>query len=328
VVLGAALAGSRTYTASASQGILLMAEVLYNIAGPRAHRHDLRQPRVSARRCRSGTTSRIRWRCATPAGSSSTAPTTRRRSTPPSRPTASPSARTAGDGLHRRLFTLTHTLEPIDIPPQQLVDLFLPPYQFARTLDPRNPISMGTLVSPDHYSEARHSHHQALLNAADEIVAADADWGAASGRQYGGLLQVEGDPDAEIAILTLGSVHGTLAGCARPASRTRSGQADPPALIPPLPDRGPAAGLRRLTDLVVLERALSPGGGGIVGVEVKAALLGLPNPPRVHNFAVGLGGRDIPLDTYPRLLQTVRSQAPGPFALFDVDLGRLPPEDR
>jgi pyruvate ferredoxin oxidoreductase alpha subunit len=78
----------------------------------------------------------------------------------------------------------------------------------------------------------------------------------------------------------------------------------------------------------VLERALSPGGGGIVGVEVKAALLGLPNPPRVHNFAVGLGGRDVPLDIYPRLLQTVRSQPPGPFALFDVDLGRLPAEDR
>jgi len=83
-----------------------------------------------------------------------------------------------------------------------------------------------------------------------------------------------------------------------------------------------------VTDLVVLERALSPGGGGIVGVEVKAALFDMPNPPRVHNFAVGLGGRDIPLDIYPRLLQTVRSQLPGPFAVFDVELDKLPAEDR
>jgi pyruvate ferredoxin oxidoreductase alpha subunit len=225
-------------------------------------------------------------------------------------------------------FSLTHTLEPIDIPPQQLVDLFLPPYQFARTLDPRNPISMGTLVSPDHYSEARHSHHQALLNAADEIVAADADWEAASGRHYGGLLQVEGDPDAEIAILTLGSVHGTLAD-----ARDLHPELGPVKLIRlrsfrPFPTAALLQACAGVTDLVVLERALSPGGGGIVGVEVKAALLGLPNPPRVHNFAVGLGGRDVPLDIYPRLLQTVSSQPPGPFALFDVDLGRLPQEDR
>jgi hypothetical protein len=63
------------------------------------------------------------------------------------------------------------------------------------------------------------------------------------------------------------------------------------------------------------QQALAAGGAGLEG-----------EPGLGH--AVGLGGRDVPLDIYPRLLQTVRSQPPGPFALFDVDLGRLPAEDR
>jgi pyruvate/2-oxoacid:ferredoxin oxidoreductase alpha subunit len=129
-----------------------------------------------------------------------------------------------------------------------------------------------------------------LRDEQNEIVAADADWAAISGRSSGGLLQVEGDPDAEIAILTLGSVHGTLAD-----ARELHPELGPVKLIRlrsfrPFPTAALLQACAGLTDLVVLERALSPGGGGIVGVEVKAALLGLPNPPRVHNFAVGLGG--------------------------------------
>jgi pyruvate ferredoxin oxidoreductase alpha subunit len=225
-------------------------------------------------------------------------------------------------------FTLTHTLEPIDMPSQEQVDAFLPPYHFARTLDPMKPISMGTLVSPDFYPEARHSHHQALLNAAAEIVAADADWCALTGRSQGSLVQVEGDADASVAILTLGSVIGTLAD-----AREMHPELGPVKLIRlrafrPFPSEALLQACAGVTDLVVLERALSPGGGGIVGAEVKAALFDRPNPPRVHNFAVGLGGRDVPLDIYPRLLQTVRSQLPGPFAVFDVELDKLPAEDR
>ncbi len=328
VVLGAAVAGSRTYTASASQGILLMSEVLFNIAGSRvpivmtcANRAvsaplsiwNDQQDSMAVRDA-----GWIQLYCADNQEAVDTTIQAYRIAERTELPVM-----VCVDG-----FTLTHTLEPIDIPSQEQVDAFLPPYQFARILDPMKPISMGTLVSPDHYPEARHSHHQALLKAADEIVAADADWGALSGRSHGGLLHVEGDPDARIAILTLGSVIGTLAD-----AREMHPELGPVKLIRlrsfrPFPIEALLRACAGLTDLVVLERALSPGGGGIVGVEVKAALLGLPNPPRVHNFAVGLGGRDVPLDTYPRLIETVRAQAPEPFALFDVDTGKLPPEDR
>lgn len=328
VVLGAAVAGSRTYTASASQGILLMSEVLFNIAGSRvpivmtcANRAvsaplsiwNDQQDSMAVRDA-----GWIQLYCADNQEAVDTTIQAYRIAERTELPVM-----VCVDG-----FTLTHTLEPIDIPSQEQVDTFLPPYHFARTLDPMKPISMGALVSPDYYPEARHSHHQALMKAADEIVAADADWCALSGRSHGGLLQVEGDTEASIAILTLGSVFGTLAD-----ARELHPELGPVKLIRlrafrPFPTEALLQACAGLTDLVVLERALSPGGGGIVGVEVKAALLDMPSPPRVHNFAIGLGGRDVPLDTYPRLLQTVRSQAPGPFALFDVDTGKLPVEDR
>jgi pyruvate ferredoxin oxidoreductase alpha subunit len=328
VVLGAAVAGSRTYTASASQGILLMSEVLYNIAGSRvpivmtcANRAvgaplsiwNDQQDSMAVRDA-----GWIQLYCADNQEAVDTTIQAYRIAERTELPVM-----VCVDG-----FTLTHTLEPIDLPSQEQVDAFLPPYHFARTLDPMKPISMGTLVSPDFYPEARHSHHQALLHAAAEIVAADVDWCALTGRSQGSLLQVEGDADASIAILTLGSVIGTLAD-----AREMHSEQGPVKLIRlrafrPFPTAALLQACAGLTDLVVMERALSPGGGGIVGAEVKAALFDMPSPPRVHNFAVGLGGRDVPLDIYPRLLQAVRSQAPGPFAVFDVDIDKLPAEDR
>jgi pyruvate ferredoxin oxidoreductase alpha subunit len=85
------------------------------------------------------------------------------------------------------------------------------------------------------------------------------------------------------------------------------------------------AGLRHL---IVVERALSLGGGGIVGVEVRAALTEISDAPQVHNVAVGLGGRDIPLDIYPRLLAAIDGKQPVRFSIFDADLDKLPEEDR
>jgi pyruvate ferredoxin oxidoreductase alpha subunit len=225
-------------------------------------------------------------------------------------------------------FTLTHTLEPIDIPEQDQVDSYLPPYQFARTLDPSKPISMGTLVSPDYYPEARHSHHQALLNAQTEILAADQDWAAISGRRCGGLLEVDGDGEAEIGILALGSILGTLSD-----ARKMHPELGPTKLIKlrsfrPFPIEALLEACVGLRHLIVVERALSLGAGGIVGVEVRAALTEMPNAPAVHNFAVGLGGRDIPLDIYPRLLSAIDDKHPVRFNILDVNLDKLPEEDR
>ena len=327
LVLGAACAGSRTYTASASQGILLMSEVLYNIAG-------LRIPMVMTCANRAISAPLSIWNdqqdsmavrdagwiqlyCANNQEAVDTTIQAYRIAEATELPVM-----VCMDG-----FTLTHTLEPIDIPEQAMVDAYLPPFNFSRALDPANPISIGTLVSPDHYSEARHSHHHALLAAADEIIAADADWQQLSGRAAGGLLSVSGPNDAQIGILTLGSIYGTLSAASDtytdlPATKLINLRAYRPFPVDAL--RLACSGL---TELIVLERALSPGFGGIVAPEVHAALSGRRENPRIHSFAVGLGGRDIPLEIYRMLHKRIDVDEPRPFSIIDVEREKLPVED-
>ncbi len=328
VVLGAAAAGSRAYTASASQGILLMSEVLYNIAGMRipmvmtcANRAisaplsiwNDQQDSMSVRDA-----GWIQLYCADNQEAVDTTIQAYRIAERTELPVM-----VCVDG-----FTLTHTLEPIELPGQDEVDSFLPPYAFARALDPARPLSMGTLVSPDHYPEARHSHHHALLKAQQEIIDADLDWAGVSGRGYGGLLRIDGGDTAEIGILTLGSVMGTL----RDARSEHPGR-DAVKLIQlrsfrPFPIEALQQACQGLKHLVVLERALSPGAGGIVGSEVRAAMSELRDAPMIHNYAIGLGGRDVPLDLYQTVLDMVASGGINRFSILDADLEKLPPEDR
>ncbi|GAB6067839.1 pyruvate ferredoxin oxidoreductase subunit alpha [Methylothermus subterraneus] len=325
VVLGAAASGARAYTASAAQGILLMAEVLYNIAG-------LRVPMVltCANRALSAPLSIwndqqdsmavrdagwIQLYCADNQQAVDTTVQAFRIAETLELPVM-----VCVDG-----FVLTHTLEPLEIPSQEQVDAFLPPYRFSRTLDPARPLTLGTLVAPEDYTEVRYAHHRAMLRALDVIEAVDAEWQALVGRRAGGLVGVEGPEDAEVGILTLGSVFGTLADAREILNA-------PVKLLHlrafrPFPVAALQQACQGLRELIVLERAFSPGGGGIVGAEVRAALSELAQPPRVHNFAVGLGGRDVPLETLSRLLAAIE-EGSWRFAIFDVDLTRLPEEER
>ncbi|HXH64752.1 MAG TPA: hypothetical protein VNH42_04485, partial [Mariprofundaceae bacterium] len=176
VVLGAVAAGSRSYTATSSQGILLMAEVLYNIAG-------MRLPMVltCANRAVSAPISIwndqqdsmavrdsgwIQLYCSDNQEAVDTTVQAFRISERTELPVM-----VCVDG-----FTLTHTLEVLDLPEQKQVDAFLPAFRFSRALDPQKPITLGTLVTPDYFTEVRHAHHRAMLKAMDEIVAADHDW--------------------------------------------------------------------------------------------------------------------------------------------------------
>lgn len=324
VVLGAVAAGARAYTASSSQGILLMAEVLFNIAG-------LRMPLVltCANRALSGPLSIwndqqdsmavrdagwIQLYCASNQDAVDTTIQAYRIAERCELPVM-----VCVDG-----FTLTHTLEVIDLPRQDEVDRMLPPFVFERRLDPNNPISIGTLVSPDFYTEARYSHHQALQESLPVIEQAAQEWQAISGRQQDALLRCTGPATAKVGILTLGSVAGTLEAALElypdePATRLIALRC-----FRPFPADAIRAACAGLTDLVVLERALSPGSGGIVGSEVRAAFSASTDAPRIHNFSVGLGGRDIPLSILPRLHQAVRDGLGLPFAILDLEPDRLP----
>lgn len=328
VALGAAAAGSRAYTASSSQGIMLMSEVLYNIAG-------LRVPMVLTCANRAVGAPLSIWNdqqdsmavrdagwiqlyCADNQEAVDTTIQAFRIAEATELPVM-----VCVDG-----FVLTHTMEPIDLPDQTVVDAFLPPYHFARMLDPARPISLGTLVDPAWFTEARHSHHHALLKALPVIEQIDRDWQAATGRTAGGLLDVIGPADAPTAILCLGSVASTFTEVLEDHP-----PGDPVKLIKlrafrPFPAEALRAACAGVKTLIVLERALSPGLGGIVSVEVQAILATVPDAPAVHGFAAGLGGRDMPVELLPDLLAAARAGRPGEFTIADVQLSKLPEEDR
>ena len=329
VALGAAVAGSRAYTASASQGILLMAEVLFDIAG-------LRIPLVMtcANRALSGPLNIwndqqdsmavrdagwIQLYCATNQEAIDTTVQAFRIAERCELPVM-----VCVDG-----FTLTHTLEPLDLPSAEQVDGYLPAYRFRHGLDPADPRSLGTLVAPEHFSEVRHAHHQALLRAQTEIEKADNDWAQVVGRHCGGLLEVRGDPDARLGILTLGSVLGTLEDAMDNDPSLPRARFIKLRSYRPFPTEALREACEGLDTLIVLERALSPGAGGIVGPEVQTALIEMESPPRVHNFAAGLGGRDLSLDLYRRLVDAVvgDNQRKG-FSIIDADPTLLPEADR
>lgn len=326
VVLGAAVAGSRAYTASSSQGILLMAEVLYNIAG-------MRVPLVLT--CANRTVGApiniwndhqdsmavrdsgwIQLYCVDNQDAVDTTVQAFRLAEELEVPVM-----VCVDG-----FILTHLFEPIDLPAQELIDGFLKPYAFSRQLDPRAPLSLGALVGPDYFTETRHALDDAMMRAVDLIPAIDAEWRDAGGHETGGLLRVEGGPDAEIGVLTLGSVFGTLS-----EARAELLPDAPIRLMAlrtfrPFPVEALRAACAGLRELVVLERALSPGAGAIVGTEVRAALAGMDAPPRVHACAAGLGGRDIPMDLLPRLLEVAGAEHPARFRIVDLAVDKIETE--
>ena len=326
VVLGAVAAGSRSYTATSSQGLLLMSEVLYNIAG-------MRLPMVltCANRAVSAPISIwndhqdsmavrdagwIQLYCSTNQEAVDTTIQAFRISERTELPVM-----VCVDG-----FTLTHTLEVIDLPKPDEVDAFLPAFSFSRALDPGKPMTHGTLVTPDYFTAIRHAHHRAMVKAKDEIIAADDDWAAVTGRASGGLIRAEGTMDADTAVLAVGAVAGTL--------QEAVAQLEQPIRLLTLRcfRPFPEAELRRLCAgakrLIVLERALSPGAGGIIGAEVRAALSRMPDVPEIHNYAAGLGGRDMPLDLLTRMLEASQQPADEAFAIFDVELDKLPAGER
>lgn len=326
VALGAAAAGSRAYCATASQGLLLMSEVLYNIAG-------LRVPLVLT--CANRTVGApiniwndhqdsmalrdagwVQLYCTDNQDAVDTTIQAFRIAERLEVPVM-----VCVDG-----FILTHLFEAIDVPDPAQVDGFLPPYRFSRTLDPQNPQTLGTLATPEYFTETRLGLHNALEAALGEIVEADRIWQEVTGRSSGALLQAEGDADASVGVLTLGSVFGTL--CESLEDHPEVGPVRLLALraFRPFPADALRAACEGLRELVVLERAMSPGIGPIVASEVRAALSEMPAPPRVHAFAAGLGGRNVPMDIVPRLVKACAAERPTRFAVIDADPSKLAPE--
>jgi pyruvate ferredoxin oxidoreductase alpha subunit len=191
-------------------------------------------------------------------------------------------------------FILTHAVERVDIPTQAQVDAFLPPFEPVQSLDPADPISLGAMVGPDAFTEVRYLQYYKQQNALPLIEDLAREFKEIFGREAGGLLRTYGADDAELVIVAMGSLSGTIKDV---IDEMRADGASV-ALVTlvtfrPFPTEALNAALAHARDVVVIEKALDAGMGGPLASNISIALRDLPRPPKLHSAIAGLGGRPI-----------------------------------
>ena len=293
VLIGASAMGARTYTATTSQGLLFMAEAVYNAAG-------LGLPIVMTIANRAiGAPINI-W----------------------NDHSDSMSMRDAGwiqlfaednqeaVDLHIQAFRLaeelscpvmvcmdgyilTHAYEVVDLPTQEQVDAYLPAFEPVQVLDPQDPVSIGAMVGPEAFAEVRYLAHDKHLRALEAIPRLSQAFQDIFQRRSGGLLKTYHTDEAETILLALGSVNGTIKDAVDDL-RKEGWPVGSIALCAfrPFPSHALRYVVKEAKRIIVIEKDLAVGKGGIVSSDVKMALQGLPII--VDTVIAGLGGRPIP----------------------------------
>lgn len=315
--IGASAAGARTYTATASQGLLYMAEAVYNASG-------LGLPIVMTVANRAiGAPINI-W----------------------NDHSDSMSQRDSGwiqiyaednqeaVDLHLQAFRLaeevslpvmvcmdgfilTHAVEEVDLPDQALVDGFLPPFEPRQVLDPADPVSIGAMVGPEAFTEVRYLAHLRQMRALELIPQIAAEFGAVTGRIRDGLISGYQLEDADTVVVALGSVLGTLKDTVDElrADGHRVGILGITSFRP-----FPLAAVRRALagakGVIVLEKALAVGIGGIVSSNVRTALADLSIP--TSTVIAGLGGRPILVESLREMILKARDRELAELAFLDL----------
>ena len=216
-------------------------------------------------------------------------------------------------------FALTHTYESVDIPDQEQADAFLPPYDGAGTrFDFANPVNIGYSAGPEFNRYFKHSAHEGMLAAADAVERVEAHFAEVFGRSYPGLIAPVDCDDADIVLVTLGSI----AGLARERVAQLRAQGVKAGLVRirymrPFPARQIVEALAGTAAVGVLEKDVSFGAEGTVMTNVCSALQQAGNAVPVVNFVGGLGGDDI-----------TQAQMRGMFEVLEqIAAGRIAPDD-
>ncbi|MBL7126602.1 MAG: pyruvate ferredoxin oxidoreductase [Dehalococcoidales bacterium] len=196
--------------------------------------------------------------------------------------------------VHLDGFQLTHVIEPIELPDKKDVDRFLPPFKYPLPLDPAKPVTMGALGSPFIYTEVKWAQEINLEAAKDVILEIWREFGKAFGRNYSPVEKYQTD-GAKALLMTMGSYSET----AMVAVDKMRNDGKEVGLLKlrlwrPFPYEELREAVKDAEILIVLDRAISFGGpGGPVCSEIKAALYGGEKQPKIVGFVGGLGGRDI-----------------------------------
>lgn len=309
IVLGASAAGVRAYTATSAQGLLLMIEVLFNIAG-------LRLPIVMtcANRAVSGPINI--WNDQQDAFA----------------------ARDSGwlmfYGEHNQEvcdlhilaykvaeklslpvmvnldgFVLTHVVEPVEIEERKKIERYLPAFQPAERLDPKKPLTFGAFATPEHYFEIRQELHDDIALSPEVIKAEMKSFERVFGRKLN-LVEYYGPKNADTILVAIGSVVGTMKEAVdeynqkiKKSKKQKNKSAFSKNLAAkvgilkivsfrPFPDEEIIAVLKNAKNIAVIDKAISLGTEGILSTEIRSAMYGRTRA-KINSFILGLGGRDI-----------------------------------
>jgi pyruvate ferredoxin oxidoreductase alpha subunit len=203
-------------------------------------------------------------------------------------------------------FQLTHMVEPLEFPDQELVDKFLPPRVPYATLHPSRPVTMGAFAMSDYFTEMQKAKNEALINSKKVILEVWAEWAKMFGRAYKPVETYKAD-DAEILMLTMGSM-GETAEMAIDELRAKGVAAGliKLRLWRPFPFEEIKAALKNAKKLIVTDRAVSFGGpGGPVFSEIKSAFYSEAHRPAIYYYIIGLGGRDVTVKDFIGMVEKV-----------------------
>jgi pyruvate ferredoxin oxidoreductase alpha subunit len=317
-LIGASAVGARTFTATASQGLLYMAEPLYNAAGM-----ELPIVMTVANRAigapiniwndhSDSLSQRASGWLQLYAADNQEAVDLHVQAFRIAEELSLP-VMVCMDG-----FVLTHATERLDVPSQDEVDAFLPPFAPRQVLDPDEPLTMGAMVGPEAFTEVRYLAHLRALDALRVVPAVAAQFAAAFGRTSGGLLRTYRTDDALTVVVAMGSVAGTMLDVvdALRADGEPVGAVTLTTLRPFPYDALREAVPPTARTVVVVERAIEPGTRGVVAPDVRVALDG--TGAAISTAVAGLGGRPVTTAVLRDLLRRATRRELSPFEVLDL----------
>jgi pyruvate ferredoxin oxidoreductase alpha subunit len=317
--IGASAAGARAYTASASQGLLFMAEALPNASG-------LGLPIVMTVANRAiGAPINI-WNDHSDAMSQRDAGWIQ---------LFAESNQEAVD-LHIQAFALaervsvpvmvcmdgfilTHAFEEIDVPTQDQVDAFLPAFTPRQVLDPSEPVTIGAMVGPEAFTEVKFLMALQQLRALDDVVDVAEEFQVVVGRDSGGLVRRHRMEGARTAVVAMGSALGSIKDVVD--SLRDDGMAIGVVGVTcfrPWPADEIREALAGIERIIVVNRAFAVGSGSILGQDVRLTLSG--SRSAVYDVVAGLGGRAVTRTSLRVLFEDVINDRLDPSELHFLDL--------
>ncbi len=297
IVEGASATGVRVYTATSSQGLLLMTEVIYNIAG-------MRLPVVLTDANRAVSSPINIWNDCQDVMT----------------------VRDAGwlmwfgennqevCDLHILAYKvaeqlmlpvivnldgyiLTHVIEPVEIEDEKKIAKFLPPYNPREKLDVNNPLTFGALATPDYYFEIRKDLHDDVVASLKTMKKEMKKFKEIFGRKLE-VIEYYGDKNADTVLVAMGSVIGTMKEAADEINQENTKTQKQESKIGilkivsfrPFPDAEIIKIIEKAKNIAVIDKSISLGTEGILATEMRRVL---GDKKKIVSYVLGLGGRDI-----------------------------------